>query len=177
MNNWISSRTTLGLTNPAHLHCPCWGTQTLGPHPGAGCAWVPPPAGLTGHPGSDQLHTMRSQSKSPSGTKSSHRAMGQITGTSDAQTVPALKSWNYIYGIFKQLIWEHDCISYLPGLGLRKARSCSHTNTNPLWTVRFWQQYRQQEATTVHDSCSRQKYVCMVTEDTLTCILTLKQSS
>lgn len=67
------------LTPRSHSHCPCWGTQTPGPHPGAGCAWVPPPAGLTGHPGSDQLHTMRSQSKSPSGTKPSHRALGQIT--------------------------------------------------------------------------------------------------
>lgn len=75
---------TFLLTHMSHSHCPGWGTQTPGPHPGVGCAWVPPPVGPIGRPGSDQLHTMRSQSKSPSGTKPSHRAMGQITDTSSS---------------------------------------------------------------------------------------------
>lgn len=78
---------TFPKTHGSHSRCPCWGTQTPGPHPGAGCAWEPPPAGLTGRPGSDLLHTMRSQSKSPSGTKPSHRVTGQITDTSAVHTV------------------------------------------------------------------------------------------
>lgn len=129
----------------SHSHCPCWGTQTPGPHPGAGCAWVPPPAGPTGRPGSDQLHTMRSQSKSPSGTKSSHRAMGQITGSSSVQInethCTLLNHCFYISINHKPInrkymllrwIWFFSIksIKNLPGFGLCPVCFCLNTNTD-----------------------------------------------
>lgn len=110
---WVVQRGSLDImfppTHRSHSHCPCWGTQTPGPHPGAGCAWEPPPAGPTGRPGSDQLHTMRSQSKSPSGTKPSHRVMGQITGTSSTvhtmenNLCPDFISLLYLYHYYRNI--------------------------------------------------------------------------
>lgn len=87
-----------------HSRSPCWGTQTPGPHPWAGCASVRPPAGPTGRPGSDQLHTMRSQSKSPSGTKSSHRANGQITETRSRHSFDTQLSSRLDYFCFNEPI-------------------------------------------------------------------------
>lgn len=94
------------LTHRSHSHCPCWCTQTPDPHPAAGCAWEPPPAGLTGRPGSDQLHTTRSQSMSQSGSKPKHRA----TVRSQTRDAVHMTDWQFILWLL--------CLKCLKGIWL-----------------------------------------------------------